>query len=49
MLGVDGVLIGGRCCIGLIRLIRLISLINLLGLILFIRANGSNRVNVLLG
>ena len=44
MLGVDDVLIGGRCCSGLIRLIRLI---NLLGLILFITANGSNRVNVL--
>ena len=44
MLGVDDVLIGGSCCIGLIRLIRLI---NLLGLILFITANGSNRVNVL--
>ena len=46
MLGVDDMLIGGRCCIGLIRLI---SLINLLGLILFIKANGSNRVNVLYG
>ena len=41
MFGFDDMLIGGRCCIGLIRLI------NLMGLILFITANGSNRVNVL--
>ena len=42
MLGFDDMLIGGRCCIGLIRLI------NLLGLILFITANGLNMANVFL-
>ena len=40
MLGVDEVLIGGRCCIGLIRLIGLI------GQISFITANESNKANV---
>ena len=40
MLGVDDVLIGGRCCIGLIRLICLIELI-----LLFIMAVGSNRAD----
>ena len=50
MLGVDDVLKGGRCCIGLIRLISLIGLILFvyygLGLIvlilLFITVTGSN-------
>ena len=45
MLGVDDMLIGGRCCVGLIRLI---SLINLIGLILlFITTKGLNMANVL--
>ena len=43
MLGVDDVLIGGRCCIGLIRLISLIGLI-----LLLITANGPNRGNALI-
>ena len=40
MLSIDDVLIGGKCCIGLIRLISLIGLI-----FLFIMAVGPNSAN----